>query len=369
MIFKKILVNLLKNRQKNANISEIKQKIKNTKSILLRPLGSGAIGDAVVHTAHLLQIRKIYPQAKLGVIVSNTNKLIFKRSNLCDELIEESIFSYIKNSNKWDIMLDFGGNFTSYSIMQTHLLNPKIVIIFNKLNKKFYNLKNINDYDINANIPLGTPLSHYLNHSILGEIFNLPSPQSTLLIDKKLITKVTNFWQKDSIKILLCPQGSKREIPASEISNLLNQTCNTKNEWKVSQNVCFLLSNTTGSEVYFSKILTHNKNLKLAPKVNLDEFLSLVDSADIVIAVDGAALHIACALKKPLLSFFADNYPNKGTWKPLIAKNIPSLCILTSDKKENSNDTSNFDMQNAARWLSAEILKFTNYAQDYNDDK
>lgn len=88
----------------------------------------------------------------------------------------------------------------------------------------------------------------------------------------------------------------------------------------------------------------------------VDEYLSLISSADLVIAVDGGSLHIACAFKKPLLSFFAKSQPNMGTWEPLVYPDVPHLKVLTyDDVGSNSNLTKNFDMTTAYEWLKKQL--------------
>ncbi|MDG6247896.1 hypothetical protein Q7456_03825 [Glaesserella parasuis] len=59
MLFKKLFLFFIEKR-KILNIENLFSKKVN--SILVRPLGN-AIGDAVVHTAHLQQLRYLFPNA------------------------------------------------------------------------------------------------------------------------------------------------------------------------------------------------------------------------------------------------------------------------------------------------------------------
>ena len=107
MNLKKLLIILSKKRDiLESDIFDFKD----IKSILLRPLGN-AIGDATVHTAHLYQLKEVFPNAKLGVIVSKQNRVIFEHSNLVDEYVERNILAYFSHHNKWELLLDFENKF------------------------------------------------------------------------------------------------------------------------------------------------------------------------------------------------------------------------------------------------------------------
>lgn len=143
-------IGFLKNRQKSFNFVNFQNSLKSVNSVLIKPLGS-AIGDAVIHTAHLAQLKAIYPNAKIGVLSKNSAKIIFEKSNLCDEIINPDKFSVLlQNKNKWELFLDFSNTFTSRLLVSTYILNPKIVVNFYKYYKQSYNLSNVKDYDFYA---------------------------------------------------------------------------------------------------------------------------------------------------------------------------------------------------------------------------
>ncbi len=88
--------------------------------------------------------------------------------------------------------------------------------------------------------------------------------------------------------------------------------------------------------------------------MDLNHFFALVESADIVIAVDGGAVHTACAFRKPLLSFFANSTPNLQMWTPLVAPQVPHYRVVNNVAKY-SNDTANFPLSGAINWLIEQI--------------
>ncbi|UEA15994.1 lipopolysaccharide heptosyltransferase family protein [Pasteurella canis] len=351
MNFKQLFILLLENRQKQPSPIQFNQ----VKSILLRPLGF-AIGDAAVHTAHLKQLKALFPQAKLGVVVRGANKAIYQASGLVDEFVERNLFSYIKHSKKWDLLLDFENNFNSSSLFMDRILMPKWIVIFRKYNKKYYNFETIKSYDIHCPQKDNARLSHYLMQSVFAEHFVLPEPESVLNTTKENRQKVENFWQNNKFRLLLCPQGSKRQIPESELATLLNASL----VGELNQKVECLVGYTPTAQNYCAQLiqLCPTLEIKCSPKTSLDEYLALVESADLVVAVDGGSLHLACAFQKPLLSFFANSQPNLGTWEPLIPCDIPHLKVISAHSENTtSGNTQNFPLEKAIPWLTQQITR------------
>lgn len=356
MLFKKIFIKFLEKRYDPSRI----EKFENIKSILIRPLGY-AIGDATVHTAHIKQLREIFPNALIGVIVERDNHIIFESSGLVDKYVNKNILSLLKNRKKWDLLIDFENNFTSSSLLLDRILMPKKIMIFSKKFKKSYNLNNIKAYDIYSPQEVTTPLSHYLSNSVLNQYYVIPKPQSTLHVSPKEYAYSQSFWQQNKIRILLCPQGSKRELPVTELAELLIKTGNNlQNTCDLSKEVCFLIGYTPTAPTYCENLNTIIKeyNINVSRKTSLIEYIALIKSADIVIAVDGGSLHLACACEKPLLSFFANSRPNLDTWQPLVSPTVPHKRLISLHKENTySNNTCNFDMNSGAEWLAQQIIK------------
>lgn len=354
MNIKQLFILLLENRQAAAQkIQSNPIQFSSVQSILLRPLGF-AIGDAAVHTAHLQQLKTIFPQAKLGVVVCGANKAIYQASRLVDVFVERNLFSYIKHHKKWDILLDFENNFNSASLFMDRILMPKWIIIFRKYNKKYYNFDTIKSYDIHCPQKDHERLSHYLMHSVFAKHFSLPEPKSVLHTKKENRQQVENYWQNGKFRLLLCPQGSKRQIPESELATLLNASLVDG----LSQTVECIVSYTPTAQHYCTQLtqLCPTLEIKCSTKTSLDEYLALIESADLIIAVDGGSLHLACAFQKPLLSFFANSQPNLSIWEPLISPNIPHFKVISSHTENTTTgNTQNFPLEKAIHWLTQQI--------------
>lgn len=317
--------------------------ISNINSILLKPIGT-AVGDTIVHLAHIKQLKMAFPNIKIGVLVTERCKAIYEQSGLVDVILNDHYLSYLSQCGKWDLYLDFMPTFTSRSLVLDKFLNVKYVINFGKKNKKHYNLDTIHNYDYSVTIPQRTHFKDYLKHSPLGPYLS----EATYELKYPQQYKNKTFWKyKDKIKILLNPQGSTRELPAEELNLLIANILEP-------EQVELLLTNTSESDDYFAK-LTPRANLNLAEKTSLFEYFSLIESANIVVSVDGGGVHITCALGKPLLAFYSNNVYNLYKWFPIPKPYVECLTLVTTKTSENSNETKGFDMKEAAEWLNHQI--------------
>ena len=308
-------------------------------SVLLKPIGT-AVGDTIVHLAHLRQLKKAFPHIKIGVLVTPRCEALYKASQIVDTLLTDKAPSYLSERKKWDLYLDFLPSFTSKSIILDALLAPKWIINFGKRAKKHYNLQTVKNYDESVQVPERTHFKDYLNYTSFAKALN---PEVCYEVPHFSLDSEKSYWQNNNrVKILLNPQGSTRALPALELNQLLENIDTSHCE--------LLMTNTQDSEAYFSQ-LTPMENLALAPKTNIFEYFALIDSADIVVSVDGGGVHIACAYHKKLLCFYANDQKNIAKWYP-VTKN--ALCVLINQHDHNDK-TEGFDIETAVTWLNQEI--------------
>ncbi|MDH2925851.1 glycosyltransferase family 9 protein [Lonepinella koalarum] len=353
-LFKNLLLACLPNRRKNPIHESVLHEVK---SILFRPLGR-AFGDACVHTAHLQQIRQIYPKAKIAVWVGPSNRAIFEACGVVDELIEIKIGNCFKQRKKWDLLLDFENNFNTSSLIMDLISAPKYLMIFRKYEKKHYHFNNVKHFDFNANLGEKVLFSKYVNQSILAKMATLNPAHSVVHTSPSNDEKMQKYWQScvannivaKSINILLCLQGSSREVPAVEIAEILNKSITQPQFFQI------VVSFTSAAERYQQELqaLCPDLTIHLSPKTSAAEYFSLMKKADLVFAVNGGSLHLACAFDKPLLSFHANSEPTLSAWKPLLPANIPQCYLVARNPLRihtGVDETYNFDTAKAIAWL------------------
>lgn len=270
-------------------------------SILVSPIGS-AVGDAIVLTAVLGQLRATYPHAKIGVISHPRNEAVFKNNPLELDVIDLSVFYALFHRNKWQLFLDCSAGFTTKGILCSFLLHFKYVICFEKEKKKSYNtstVKNYNEYIPQLN---HIHLSQLLTLTSLNQYLRNPSTHYWLPSVQKEEENVRQFIKKNKINVMVCPFGSTRQLDPQEFKTITKLALEGNEEKfhlmfpQNSQSTLYLLSDTRIEQT-------------ILPQQTLSQWFCLISQADLVIAVDSAAVHVACAYQRPLVAFYGGQKP------------------------------------------------------------
>ena len=341
--------------------------LKNIKTILLNPKDS--IGDTLISFSHARQLKKMYPYAKLGIVVTDRNE---KFANFCNEnekiidaIVKRS--DVVKNRKKWDILLDFLGRENTKRIIWKKILNPKITMIFGENDEgHYYNRKNMKNYDFDCTPAIEIHIIDYLINSEFSKYFKIEKEIPHIKLLEEDVNKMKKFWESDSektsdktkkVKILLLPQGSDRAMKPEEVAELLN---NIENEKIKSAKI--IMGRTTGSEEYYQKLMTFiNKDLdiSLSKEFDVGEYILFIATADLVIGVDGGGIHIASSLNKPLLSFYANDKYNLYKWSP--RTDITDSLQVISKKIVHHKQTYDFSLSEPIDWLNDKINKILSH--------
>ncbi|WP_373099243.1 MULTISPECIES: glycosyltransferase family 9 protein [Pasteurellaceae] len=349
MLIKRVIAKIFGSRQptKNTDLSRID-------SVLLNPVGD-AIGDAVAHGLHLRQLKKSYPQLKVGVFVTERNRAVFAASGVVDELIPLQAAEYVKQRKKWDLYLDFTTRFNSKGLILDKILAPQRVMIFVKTAKKYYSLENIHNYDFYMPLPPQTHFKDYLQNSALAPyIAQQPEWFYQLQLAEAVKAQAEKQWTAGKIRMLLCPQGSvvRRRLPAQECAAILAQI-----QPHFIDKIEIQLGYSAQNPAYLAELKTFGAlpAMREARKTTVEQYLALVNSADIVLAVDSGTVHVACAFDKPLLAFYANFPTNIAKWYPHARDSTKVNMLVGQGAAANSDATQNFDAQQAAAWLNAQL--------------
>lgn len=271
-------------------------------SILVNPIGS-AVGDAIVLTAALGQLRSTYPHAKIGVICHSRNEAVFKNNPIQLDVINMSVFYALFHRNKWQLFLDCSAGFTTKGILCSFLLHFKYVICFEKEIKKSYNTSTVKNY--NEYIPQldHIHLSQLLTLTSLNQYLRDQSTKYRLPSVEKEEGNINQFIKKDKLNVMVCPFGSTRQLDPQEFKTIMKRALEGNEEKfhlmfpQGPQSTLYLLSDTSIAQT-------------ILPFQTLAQWFCLISKADLVIAVDSAAVHVACTYQRPLVAFYGGKKPS-----------------------------------------------------------
>ncbi len=317
-------------------------------SILVNPIGS-AVGDAIVLTAALGQLRFTYPRAKIGVISHPRNEFIFKNNPLNVELVKQSIFYALTHRNKWQLFLDCSPRFTTKGILFSFLLNFSYVICFEKEIKKSYNTSTVKNYNEYISQLDHIHLSQLLTLTSLNQYLRDQSTKYRLPSVEKEEGNINQFIKKDKLNVMVCPFGSTRQLDPQEFKTIMKRALEG-NEGK------FHLMFPQGHQSTLYLLSDANITQTILPRQTLAQWFCLISKADLVIAVDSAAVHVACTYQRPLVAFYGGKRPSIQ-FAPLPYMGSFAITPIHPMPKNFNGIMKGYDLQNTAAKIKNVVLQ------------
>ena len=181
-----------------------------------------------------------------------------------------------------------------------------------------------NPYDLlTVWIPDKEPYS-FINHQVLRDIQLIAHVGATIRNDELVLNVPNSSYaamerklQQANIPLngkwmIVHPGASekKREYPVSEFRNILKKI--------VENSDTHIIFTGTSSEKILIETLhagIENRSSCAAGLLSIDEFMALVDIAPVVLSVNTGTVHIAAALKTPVVVLYAMTNPQHTPWK------------------------------------------------------
>jgi lipopolysaccharide heptosyltransferase II len=333
-----------------------KEKIK--KILCIKPRG---IGDIVLSTIILENIKHAYPEAKIDYLVELFASDALVNNYLINKVLtyskKESFFKIISKirKEKYDLVIDLYSN--PRTAQMTFLSGAKYRVGYSYRGRKYA-------YNILASSERGE--HHSAEHNLeLIEALKIPIISKNIHFylndDEKQFGKsfIEKNFDKDKILFGIIPSGgwpSKRCDAEKWV-----EICQAINE---KYNVNFIILWGPGDEAdstYLKQKL--GENIKLAPETNIRQMAAIINFCDILIANDSGPMHIAAALNKPVLGLFGPTDPKKhGPYSPYSAyiNKVDLFCIICNLQKCPYNHECFMNLEDKAVLSKFEEIIFLN---------
>ena len=319
----------------------------------------GKIGDMVVNSLMFREIKKVYPNIKIGVVARGAAIDIIKDNSNVDKIYEyykdrkkiKDLALKIKEE-KYDLLIDFSEMLRVNQMMLINLCGARFNIGLNRKEWKLFDLSIKSDKDFKWTEHITNRYLAYLVKLGLKKE-NIDISYDIYLKDEK---KYKAFFNeiKESKKLILNPYGASKHKSFS-VENLENIINYLKN-----RDIAIILVYFGDKYKELEFLEKKYNNIYMPQKIEsiLDTAI-LIKKSDYVISPDTSIVHIASALNKKMITV----YPPKGgkygvdhlVWAP---KSEYSRVIFCKDKTgtydEIDINTFNFDE------IKEEILKLIN---------
>ena len=319
----------------------------------------GKIGDMVVNSLMFREIKKVYPNIKIGVVARGAAIDIIKDNSNIDKIYEyykdrkkiKDLALKIKEE-KYDLLIDFSEMLRVNQMMLINLCGARFNIGLNRKEWKLFDLSIKSDKDFKW--------TEHITNRYLAYLVKLGLKKENIDISYDIYLKDEKKYEvffneiKESKKLILNPYGASKHKSFS-VENLENIINYLKN-----RDIAIILVYFGDKYKELEFLEKKYNNIYMPQKIEsiLDTAI-LIKKSDYVISPDTSIVHIASAFNKKMITV----YPPKGgkygvdhlVWAP---KSEYSRVIFCKDKTgtydEIDINTFNFDE------IKEEILKLIN---------
>jgi len=320
---------------------------KNNIESILFVRADGKIGDMVVSSFMFREIKKKYPNIKIGVIAKGGGKDIIEFSPYVDKIYSyEGNFSQIKNlaknisEEKYDLLVEFYEEIKPQEIMFINQSKAKFNMGLNKKNWKLFDVSVDEETDFEWNNHISKRYLAYLKK--IGLNIDNMDISYNIFFDEKRLTKIKEIREihKERKLVVLNPFG------ASKHRNFTKETI--EKILKELKGVPTLILYHGDKYDIVNEIAKNFSNMIVPEGIKsiLDSAM-YISLADFVVSPDTSIIHIADAFNKKIIGVYEYDGGILGSghkvWGP--KENRNSLLVFAPKRKSTYDDFDVNDFQ------------------------
>ncbi|MCX5700701.1 MAG: GT4 family glycosyltransferase PelF [Candidatus Omnitrophica bacterium] len=278
-----------------------------------------SLGDIILSTASLRAIRERFPHHKVSLLVGEESKEVLFRCPYIDELLVVDLkdkdkglkgllsIARILRKKNFDLVIDLQNNRASHILSFLSLSIDR----YGYDNKKLSFLLNHRIKDI---LPLVDPVAHQFR---LLKMLGIDLKDNRLELwpakeDEDYVENLLNTqWLSIDQKIIgINISASKRWLTKYWAKDNIARLC----EELGLRNMRVVLTGTARDSADAKEIISMIKNTKIinaCAKTNVNQLACLIKRCSVYISADSSPLHIAVAVKVPVIAFFGPTDPNR----------------------------------------------------------
>lgn len=324
------------------------------------------IGDMIVFSALIREIKVAYPNSKLQVLASINNKEIAEQNPYIDNVILyqnkwNKLFPSLIDlkSSKFDFAVELEAKVVTKVILMLRIINPSCILSVTKREGR-YGLKSreVLPYDYYTD----EKLNHQRDTSLdILRLINVKVKNKSydFFYSEKYKNKAKSFFSKiDNKKIIIAlnitGSSQKRRFLDRDSKKILRELRT------ISQHLIIILLHKPKDLEIISQLIDNKTSEYVIPSYPTESILdvaALIHNVDLVITPDTSLVHMACALEIPLVAVYSNNPESFAAWHPkseyshvIFSKNFDSLdninvdSIIEKSADLIKNHVKNFDL-------------------------
>ncbi len=312
--------------QKNPHVFSQKEVQDLRKILILR--NDNKLGDMIVTSVVIRELKRQLPQAKISVIAGPTSAQLLVHNPYVSHIYigENKLWQMFQLGQQlakenFDLFVDFDRKNSAATLLLLRLLHPKFAFGFNREGVKLYNVSVPLDFDAFHVTQWYAKLLSTLGLDLTNTHYDLFFPEKESRETEQFLSSYKPF-----IALNVFAASKHRSFSWEQVCAIATSF--------PSYNFVLLGKST---QIYaFINGKNKPSNLIILPSsFGLYHNLSALKQSLLLITPDTMYVHAAVALQKPLVALYKDT-PEAYSWAP---QNIPSKIFLTKE------DFSQFDTQ------------------------
>ena len=283
------------------------------------------IGDMIVCSPILREIKKAYPDSNLQVLASQSNKEIAFASPYID-----GVHIY---KNRWNRLLPLLIDLRSYNfdfaieleakiitrvILMLKVIRPKCILSVSKVEGRYgVGPQDVLPYDYYTNIKIKHQRDTCLDILRILSIKVKNKGYDIFYSDEHSKKALSFFSRFDSKKIIIglnvTGSSDEKRISNSDVDKIILGV------HSISNNILIILLHKPEDCKWINGLISKKMSSFVFPSYSTESVLdlaALVNLVDLVITPDTSIVHMACAFDKPLLAIYRNNSRAFESWHP-----------------------------------------------------
>ena len=284
------------------------------------------IGDMIVCSPILREIKSAYPKAELHVLASEVNKELVLSSPYVDKVHVyknqwQKLLPLLLTLRKlnFDVAIELEYKVVSRIIILLRIVNPNCILSVSKDEGRY-------GMDPHAVMPY----DYYTNPNLVHQRDTCLDILRLLNINYKNKSYDVFYSEKnklDALSFLSLYKTSKiligLNIEGSSIDSRISNKDVTKiilELYSMDNNISIILLHKPDDRDWISKLIPYEASSYVFPSYPTESVLDLaaiIDNLDLIISTDTSIVHMACAFKKPLVAIYRKHMMNFEIWHPI----------------------------------------------------
>ena len=283
------------------------------------------IGDMIVCSPILRELKLAFPDCNLQVLASQTNKEIAQANPYIDNVIvyknqwHRLLPLLIKLRNdKFDFAVELEAKIITKVILMLRVIQPKCILSVSKREGRYgIDPQGVHPYDYYTNVKLNHQRDTCIDILRLLKINCTNKKYDFFYLEKNRRESLLFLSTFESKKIIIglniTGSSFEQRISSNDVEKILLGLRS------ISDNIIIILLHKPSDIEWVNDLILNDKSSYVFPSYPTESILdvaAIVDSVDLVITPDTSIVHIACAFNKPLIAIYKKDMEGFEAWKP-----------------------------------------------------